>query len=352
MLPNKIIVLLVSVLLPNLLHAQAIRKYANEYLNIGAGGKGMAMANANTATADDANAVYYNPASLSSLDTKYSGELLHAEYFAGIAKYDYGAFAMRIDDKSGFGVSMIRLGVDDIPNTLDLVDNAGNVDYRRIKSFSVADYGFLLTYARKSAYEGLQYGGTLKIISRQQGEFAQAWGFGFDLAAHYTRASWTFAANLKDATTTFDAWSFNTSQMKTVFETTGNALPENSIELAAPSLVIAAAKAWNFKGKFDLLAELDAHLSFDGKRNQAISSSFFNLDPYFGLELSYIKLVSVRVGMFGLQKIADTQTSSHWEMQPTLGLGIQLKRIALNYALTNAASKDFYSNIFSVKFRY
>lgn len=337
---------------PDKAFSQAVRKYANEYLNIGGGGRGMAMGNANTASVDDANAIYYNPAALASLENKYNGELLHAEYFAGIAKFDYGSFAMKIDDRSGFGLGYVRLGIDDIPNTLDLVDQAGNVDYRRIKSFSVADYGFFLTYARQSSLQGLQYGGTLKIISRQQGEFAQAWGFGFDLAALYTKGPWRVAANLKDATSTFDAWSFNTSEMKTVFETTGNVLPENSVELVAPSLILAAARTWTFREKFELLAELDARLNFDGRRNEAVSSTWFNLDPYTGLEFSYIHLVSLRLGFSGLQKISDTDQSSHWEVQPSLGLGVKLKKISLNYSLSNAASKDFYSNIFSLKFGF
>ena len=63
---------------------------------------------------------------------------MHAEYFAGIAKYDYVGGVSRINDSSSLGVSVIRFGVDNIPNTLELIDNDGNIRYDRISSFSSA----------------------------------------------------------------------------------------------------------------------------------------------------------------------------------------------------------------------
>ena len=49
-----------------------------------------------------------------------------------------------------YEVITIRFGVDDIPNTLNLVDADGNVNYDRITYFSVADYALLLSLAKKS----------------------------------------------------------------------------------------------------------------------------------------------------------------------------------------------------------
>ena len=43
------------------------RKYSNEFLNIGAGAKGLAMGGAQVATTTDATAGYWNPAGLSHL---------------------------------------------------------------------------------------------------------------------------------------------------------------------------------------------------------------------------------------------------------------------------------------------
>src|SRR5690554_7176908 len=80
---------------------------------------------------------------------------MHSEYFAGIAKYDYIGLAHSIDEKSAVGFAAIRFGVDDIPNTTQLIDNEGNIDYDRITLFTAADYGFLFSYGRKLGIEGL-----------------------------------------------------------------------------------------------------------------------------------------------------------------------------------------------------
>ena len=70
---------------------------------------------------------------------------------------------------STLGVSFIRFGVDDIPNTTDLIDQNGNIDYDRITSFSAADQAFLIDYARKLGVPGLRLGGNAKIIYRRVG---------------------------------------------------------------------------------------------------------------------------------------------------------------------------------------
>jgi hypothetical protein len=60
---------------------------------------------------------------------------MHANYFANIAQYDYIGYASPIDDRSAWGISLIRFGVDDILNTTELIDSQGNIDYNRISLF-------------------------------------------------------------------------------------------------------------------------------------------------------------------------------------------------------------------------
>ena len=167
------------------------------------------MSNAYVSAVNDVTSGYWNPAGLVGIQTDFQADLMHAEYFAGIANYDYGAFATKIDSSSAFGLSLIRFGVDDIPNTTQLIDADGNIDFDRISSFSVADYAFLFSYARKSRMKGLRYGVNVKIIYRQIGDFAQAWGFGLDLGAQYSYKGWNFGAMARDVTSTFNAWSFS-----------------------------------------------------------------------------------------------------------------------------------------------
>ncbi|MBQ4434322.1 MAG: hypothetical protein II894_09225, partial [Bacteroidales bacterium] len=80
-------------------------KYSNEFLSLGLGARGLAMANTMTSIADDVTAAYWNPAGLSNMEKRYELGLMHAEYFAGIAKYDYGGIAVRIDSQSTVGFS-------------------------------------------------------------------------------------------------------------------------------------------------------------------------------------------------------------------------------------------------------
>ena len=61
------------------------RKYSNEFLNIGAGARGLAMGSAQIATVEDGTAGYWNPAGLCDVKGDMQVGLMHAEYFAGIA---------------------------------------------------------------------------------------------------------------------------------------------------------------------------------------------------------------------------------------------------------------------------
>ncbi len=98
------------------------------------------------ASVNDVTAIYWNPGALSLQQHRYQAAFMHSEYFAGIAKYDFGAFSMMLDsNQHAFGIGMVRFAVDDIPNTLDLVDPSGNIDYDKVTSFSVGDYGLFLT---------------------------------------------------------------------------------------------------------------------------------------------------------------------------------------------------------------
>ncbi|MEM9390541.1 MAG: hypothetical protein AAGA02_08705, partial [Bacteroidota bacterium] len=89
-------------------------KYSNEFLAIGVGARGLAMSGNQVATVNDATAGYWNPAGLLKSANKYELSIMHAEYFAGIAKYDYVAFSTPIDTVSHLAASIIRFAIDDI----------------------------------------------------------------------------------------------------------------------------------------------------------------------------------------------------------------------------------------------
>ena len=128
-------ILIMLALLALTLCVRAQEKYSNEFLSLGLGARGLGMANTMCALTDDVTSAYWNPAGLTRMDKRYQLALMHAEYFAGIAKYDYGGIGFKIDSNQSVAFSYIRFGVDNIMNTTQLIDDQGNVDYDRITYF-------------------------------------------------------------------------------------------------------------------------------------------------------------------------------------------------------------------------
>lgn len=328
-------------------------KYSNEFLTIGVGARSFAMGQASIASVADVTSGYWNPAGLTALQNKYDMSLMHAEYFAGIAKYDYAAFAYKLDSKSTISISAIRYAIDNIPNTLELFDSEGNMRYDRIKTFSAADYAFLLSYAKQTGIEGLSLGGSAKIIRRVTGSFANAWGFGLDAGARLSHNSWNFAAVVRDATSTFNAWMFETSELKQVFETTGNEIPTNSVEVTLPRLITGVSRNFAFNEKFGGMAEVDAEFTFDGKRNTIVGSNFTNIDPRIGLEFNYLKMIYLRAGVNNMQQVPDFDGKKEIQVQPNIGIGLDFKNINIDYAFSNVGEAiGRNSHIFSLRFRF
>ncbi|MEM9832834.1 MAG: PorV/PorQ family protein [Bacteroidota bacterium] len=331
-------------------------KHSNEFLAIGVGGRGLGMAGTQTAVVSDVTAGYWNPAGLASLENPYEASLMHAEYFAGIANFDYGAFATRIDSMSSLGISVIRFAVDDIPDTRFLYDANGRINYDRIRFFSAADYAFLFSYARKlRAIPRLQLGANFKIVHRNVGNFANAWGFGLDVGAQYRLPGWQFGLILHDITGTFNAWSHNSELVIDIYTQTGNVIPDNSIELTLPRATLGFGKSQRFwQQRLGMLVTADATFTFDGQRNVLVGSDAVSLDPSIGLELDYETLVFLRAGIGNVQQVKDFDGSTSRTYQPDFGVGVVLGKLHIDYALTDIGdqSESLYSHVFSLKFGF
>ena len=347
--------LLLAVFLVNSIFAQTV-KYSNEFLAIGVGARALAMGNTGVASVSDVTSGYWNPAGLLGINSNMEAGLMHAEYFAGIAKYDYGALAIRIDSLSVASASFVRFGVDNIPNTTELIDANGNVDYDKISTFNATDFAGILSYAREiKKLKSLKIAGSAKIIRRRIGDFAGAWGFGLDVGANYAFKNWKFAAVGRDITGTFNAWTYNLSQsMINTFAITGNSIPTNNVEITVPRLILGAAyskKVW--KEKIEFLGEINLINTFDGKKNVLLSGSAISMDPCVGLEVSYLKIIYLRTGINNIQKVTNVGGNKVTILQPNFGVGIIYKIFSLDYAITNFGDNavSSYSNIFSLKIK-
>jgi len=326
-------------------------KYSNEFLAIGVGARSLGMANAQAGITNDVTSAYWNPAGLAMQSSDMQIGLMHNEYFAGIAKYDYAGFSMRLDTVSTVGISVIRMGIDDIPNTINLYDNQGNINYNRITKFSAADYAMMFSYARKSRIKGLTYGANVKLIYRQIGSFAKAYGFGLDVGMQYRSGKWLFGAMARDITSTFNAWTFDLAQdMQDVFAATGNEIPENSLEITLPRLNLGAGRYFKISESFSSIVALDLDMTFDGKRNTLIKSDPVSIDPKLGVEFGFKNIVFVRGGIRNIQEETDFGDKTSITIEPNFGVGVRIKKmVSIDYALTNIGDSYFYSNVFSLR---
>lgn len=342
-------------------------KYSNEFLSIGVGARALGMSLSQVASVNDVTSGYWNPAGLSGIKSDLQVAGMHSEYFAGIAKYDYAAVGKAIDSSSAASISFIRFGVDDIPNTTELIDAGGNINYDRITTFSAVDYAFIFSYGRKgfpfrsaasksaidatTNSQGFRWGANAKVIYRHVGEFAKAWGFGLDVGAQYDYKKWKFGAMAKDITSTFNAWTYTLDEKtKQVFEATGNEIPVNSLEVTLPRIILGGGREFQIK-QISLLAEINALLTTDGKRNVLVSANPVSIDPSLGLEASYKKIIYLRLGVGNIQRVKNFDGTDAMTLQPNLGLGLRIKNLYLDYALSDIGnvSDVLYSNVFSLK---
>lgn len=359
MKPSTLILSFVTIFYAFSAKAQ-FRKYSNEFLNIGAGARGLAMGSAQVASVYDGTAGYWNPAGLVGVKDHPQINLMHAEYFAGIGKYDYVGVAFPTNNnKRTIGITGLRFAVDDIMNTLFLVEPDGSLNYNNIQAFSSADYGFIFSFAQKlkeSEKKNVHFGLNAKVIHRSVGKFAKAWGFGLDAGVQIFSNKWRFGASARDITSTFNAWSFTFNEReKEVLYLTNNEIPVKSTELTAPRLVLGVARDFKIGKKSSLLAEANLDVTFDGQRNTLISSNPVSADPKMGLELNINNVFYLRGGINNFQKaLSDGDTLNQkkvWIYQPSAGAGFKIQNVTIDYAFTNLAnqSNPLFTHVFSLQ---
>tara|TARA_B110000003_G_scaffold270493_1_gene303048 strand:+ start:8916 stop:9986 length:1071 start_codon:yes stop_codon:yes gene_type:complete len=350
----KNIYFILFLLFPIIINAQALRNYSNEFLTIGVDAASLGMSKSVVATTNDVNSGYWNPAGLVNIKD-FQGSLMHSSYFAGIANYNYMAFAMPIDKRSALGVSIIRFGVDDILNTTELIDSQGNIDFNRISLFSAADYALTLSYARNIIFKDVYFGMNAKIVRRTIGDFANSWGVGLDAGIQYERDNWKFGLMIRDISTTFNIWTIDSE----AFASVQNAIPgqnqelPETTELTKPKIQFGVAHKFNLGRFFHLLSEIDLNMRF-ARTNDIISTDLASVDPAIGFQLDYENFVFLRAGIGNFQNTIEPDGSKNLSLQPNFGVGFIYNGIQIDYALTNIGSvgNALFSNIFSIKFDY
>jgi len=310
MFKKYLLIFTVIFILPFSTYAQTtISKFAGEFLAIGVGGRALGMGGAYTALANDVTAGYYNPAGLIHLNYPQIS-IMHDERFGNLVNYDYAAVAIPYGTDMTFGLSIMRLGVDGIPDTRNaLIDANGDgilditqdrLDYSRISEFSNQDWAVYLSFAKRHS-SNFSYGASVKIIRRSLAEFS-ATGIGFDIGAQYSPSeNIFFGANIQDVTTTLVAWSTGRN------------------ELISPTVKVGAGYRFELFGG-TLTPVLDIAIRFEG-RNFA---SNFNLGPISadlqeGFEYNYKNVFAIRAGYNDIKQF-------------TIGAGIKLPKLSIDYS--------------------
>jgi len=146
-----------------------------QFLKIGVGGRATAMADAFIAVADDASALYWNPAGI--VYSKRNEVIFaHNEWVADIKHEFVGAF-YKFSDNDAVGISFTSLHMDDMPVTTEFKP-FGTGEY-----FSFGDIAISLTYSKKMT-DQFSFGGSIKYIQETLDKLTMQ-GFMVDLGTMY-----------------------------------------------------------------------------------------------------------------------------------------------------------------------
>ncbi len=126
-----------------------------QFLKIGVGGRASAMGDAFVAVANDASALYWNPAGLT-LFPENQLIVAHNEWVVNI-KHDFIGAVYHLDGTNTFGVALTSLRTDDMPVTTEFAP-FGTGEY-----FSYSDMAIAVSYSRKMT-EQFSFGGSVRYV--------------------------------------------------------------------------------------------------------------------------------------------------------------------------------------------
>ncbi len=308
-------------------------KYGDDFLSVGGGARALGMGSSYVSMSGDVTSGYWNPAGLAQV-SELQMAFMHSERFSGIVGYDYGAVALPLRHSKGtLAFSFYRQGVDGIKNTLSALnpDNPNNLPdpNKPFPTFGDNNYAFVLSLARK-VQNRLSWGVSAKVLHSKIGPFAKAWGYTLDAGLLYDAKYFRWGVNLMNIPSLFKFWEINKSSLKNLPEL-GNVMPTGQNEIVYPTLKTGISHTFSFIKDFKFLTTADVDLRFDNRRTYYINLGRMSIEPHLGAEISFKNIASIRFGFTDF----TTNKSSHVYTSPTLGAGLHIGRINIDYGFTN-----------------
>ncbi len=175
---RKYIVFILGLLL--LINAQAIAQgvtkvgtTAASFLGIDVGPRGTAMGSAYVSLANDATAMYWNPAGIAKLNN-FAATFCNTRWLADLS-FNYAGAVLSFGNLGNIGLNATFLGMDQIERTTILSpDGTGEL-------FDAGSYAFGLSYARNLT-DQFAIGLSTKFINERM-YHSNAYGFAFDVGA-------------------------------------------------------------------------------------------------------------------------------------------------------------------------
>jgi len=298
--------LVVCILLAvSLLYGYSADKYANEIFMMGAGVRNFSLGRVGVTDSESPAVAYWNSSLLLGREGN-TVEIMHAEEFAGMLKYDTvsGVYG-------NIGFTVARIGINDIKltklqNEADTL-SANNKPYA-YKTVNNADYIVYVGLARSIG--AVPIGVTPKLVYRDLAG-TSAYGFGLDVSSHYEiNDKFMVGLRVRDIIPAQIYWDNGTHESTYI----GFDL-EAKVRTSVPMI------------KRDLYLFVNGEINTEGlEKHSTLNVGDVSLDPHLGAELVLHPRVSLLCGY-------DIE---HF----TAGAGVNYMGFSLNYSFEQNSELD------------